>query len=86
MISKICGELQFKKDTFALAIRLLDGYLSEQIVGTKMKVIAISSLILALKMEEAEMAAAFQFQIATANSCNHARELRTSLPVSDRKS
>ena len=51
-----------------------------------MKVIAISSLILALKMEEAEMAAAFQFQIATANSCNHARELRTSLPVSDRKS
>lgn len=73
MISKISGELQFKKETFALSIKLLDGYLNEQIVGTKMKVISISALILALKIEEAESAATFQFQISTANTCNNNR-------------
>ena len=73
MISKISGELQFKKETFALSIKLLDGYLNEQIVGTKMKVISISALILALKIEAAESAATFQFQISTANTCNNNR-------------
>ena len=85
MISKICGELQFKKETFTLSIRLLDGYLSDQIVGTKMKIIAIASLLLALKLEESEAAAAFQFLISTANTCNSNRQLRNSIPI-DRKS
>ena len=52
MLSKICGELQFKKETFTLSIRLFDGYLHDQIVGTKIKIISISSLLLALKLEE----------------------------------
>ena len=38
-----------------------------------MKVIALATLILSLKLEEAEMAATFQFQIATANTCNNTR-------------
>lgn len=49
-----------------------------------MKVISISALILSLKLEEAQMAATFQFQIATANTCNNTRELRSSIPVSEK--
>ena len=30
------------------------------------------------------MAATFQFQIATANTCNNTRELRSSIPVSEK--
>ena len=45
--------MQFKKETFALSVRLLDAYLNDQLVGKKMKVISLSSLILALKLEEA---------------------------------
>ena len=45
--------MQFKKQTFALSVNLLDRYLNDQIVGTKMKIISIASLILSLKLEEA---------------------------------
>lgn len=46
-----------------------------------MKIISLSALILALKMKEAETAAAaFQLQIMTANSCTYTREIRSSVP------
>ena len=51
-----------------------------------MKTIALAALILSLKLEETETAAAFQFQIITANSCSYAREIRTSFPLRDKKS
>ena len=50
MISRICGEMQFRKDVFSLAVFLFDSYLNDQVLISKHKLLGLACLILALKL------------------------------------
>lgn len=50
MISKICSSMQYKKETFGMAVQIFDIYLSDQVLYRKMKILGLSCLELALKL------------------------------------
>lgn len=54
MISKICGVMEFRKESYSLAVALFDKYLDNLYVSiVELNKIALTCLILAVKHEEA---------------------------------
>ena len=64
MISRICGEMQFRNDVFALAVQLYDSYLNDQVLISKHKALGLACLILSLKLEDVENANIFYVQLS----------------------
>ena len=64
-MSRLCGDLQLRKNVFALSISLFDSYLNDQVLISKHKHLALACIILALKLEEAEAANLFVFYLPT---------------------
>lgn len=59
MLSRLCGLLAMKRETFHLATHYLDHYLALGPLTTPTKLAALGSLTLALKMDDAEMTSKF---------------------------
>lgn len=58
MLSRICGTLNIKRETYYLTINYLDSYIS-QFSFHSLKLIGLGCLTLALKMDDAEMISKF---------------------------
>ena len=87
LISRICGELHFKKDVFSLSMQLFDSYLNDQVMISKHKVFSLACLLLALKLEEAETANIFYVQLSVhSKSAENDKEKKTEERVKISKS
>lgn len=58
LLSRICGTMAMKRDSFSLAVCYLDLYIS-QFPYSNMKLVSLGALTLALKMDDAEMLSKF---------------------------